>query len=288
MLKKPLAFIFISLLLTAPLQSKSDARNDGLTAFKQGQYEQALSHWIPLAQSGDREIQYNLGVMYSEGRGVKKDTQQALLWLTQAAEQNDSDAQFRLARLYIKAPDITDSGITDSGIEGPDTKKTGIEQNFTLAEHWLRLAANKKHATASYYLAQLYANGKGLPQDNELALRWYYKAAQYGNTDAMYNLAYIHEHGEGASKNLAEAFRWYDKAARKGASDAQANLGRLYFTGQGTKQDRVLAYTWFKLASDKNIAQARKNAQFSFKQLNKADQLQARALYEEYKKKFFK
>ena len=62
MFKKSLISCFFSshLILFSQI-CYADAREDGLQAFKQGQYQLALTHWIPLAKSGDREIQYNLG-----------------------------------------------------------------------------------------------------------------------------------------------------------------------------------------------------------------------------------
>lgn len=61
--------LLLALLLSTSLQA--GPREDGLQAFKQGEYQRALQFWVPLARAGDREIQYNLGVMFSEGRGVE-------------------------------------------------------------------------------------------------------------------------------------------------------------------------------------------------------------------------
>ena len=122
---------FILLLNCSQQISFAGAREDGLEAFKQGHYELALTYWKPLAESGDREIQYNLGVMYSEGRGVEKDIQQAIPWLTEAANQGDADAQFRLGKLFTQGKEI--------------------EQNLQSAELWIRQAANNNHGAACYF-----------------------------------------------------------------------------------------------------------------------------------------
>lgn len=44
--------------------------------------------------------QFNLGLMYREGRGVKKSNSKAALYYEKAANQNIPKAQFNLARLY--------------------------------------------------------------------------------------------------------------------------------------------------------------------------------------------
>ena len=52
-----------------------------------------------LAEAGNGEAMYVLGVMYAFGRGVAKDREQARLWLTQAVDQQVSAAHVLLARL---------------------------------------------------------------------------------------------------------------------------------------------------------------------------------------------
>ena len=44
--------------------------------------------------------QYNLGVMYYEGRGVAQNYQQALSWYQKAANQGVAGAQYNLGLIY--------------------------------------------------------------------------------------------------------------------------------------------------------------------------------------------
>lgn len=46
------------------------------------------------ANQGDAISQYNLGVMYALGEGVRQDDQKALEWYTKAANQGNADAQY--------------------------------------------------------------------------------------------------------------------------------------------------------------------------------------------------
>ncbi len=41
-----------------------------VTAYQNGDYATALKEWTPLAEQGDADAQYNLGVMYALGHGV--------------------------------------------------------------------------------------------------------------------------------------------------------------------------------------------------------------------------
>ena len=52
------------------------------------------------AEQGDAIAQYNLGVIYSNGKGVKKSYKKAAFWLIKAAEQGNTDAQNNLGISY--------------------------------------------------------------------------------------------------------------------------------------------------------------------------------------------
>ena len=55
---------------------------------------------LQAAEQGDADAQYNLGVMYANGRGVRQDDAQAVQWYRKAAEQGDAEAQFNLGVMY--------------------------------------------------------------------------------------------------------------------------------------------------------------------------------------------
>ena len=63
----------------------------GLAALQKGDYAAALREWTPLAEQGDAEAQFNLGVMYQKGNGVKQDNKQAAKWFALAAKQGRSE-----------------------------------------------------------------------------------------------------------------------------------------------------------------------------------------------------
>jgi hypothetical protein len=69
----------------------------GLTAYKSGDYSTALREWKPLAKQGNVSAQYNLGVMYDQGKGVSQDYKTAAKWFTLAANQGFEGAKAKLA-----------------------------------------------------------------------------------------------------------------------------------------------------------------------------------------------
>ncbi len=77
--------------------------------------------WFRLAaEQGDAHAQYNLGVMYGNGRGVPRDETGAVRWFQLAAEQGDALAQYHLGFKYA------------TGV--------GVSQDYVAAYMWLDLA----------------------------------------------------------------------------------------------------------------------------------------------------
>jgi uncharacterized membrane protein YhaH (DUF805 family) len=64
----------------------------GFDALNNGDYETALEEYKPRAELGDNDAQNSLGVMYSEGLGVKQDIIRALMWFIVAASNGNLEA----------------------------------------------------------------------------------------------------------------------------------------------------------------------------------------------------
>ncbi|HHF4450783.1 TPA: tetratricopeptide repeat protein [Haemophilus influenzae] len=104
----------------------------GLTAYEQSNYQTAFKLWLPLAEQGDANVQFNLGVMYAEGQGVKQDDFEAVKWYRKAAEQGDADAQAILGFSYLLGK--------------------GVQVNKSLAKEWFGKACdNGDQGGCKYY-----------------------------------------------------------------------------------------------------------------------------------------
>ena len=125
---------------------------EGLDAYQEKDYLKAVQLWRPLAQAGDREAQYRLGVMYAEGKGVAPNDAEAALWFERAAEQGEAMAQYNLGASYVEG--------------------AGVRKDMATAAKWFRRAADQGIPLAQLNLGLLYASGDGVPQDNVEALRW--------------------------------------------------------------------------------------------------------------------
>ncbi len=79
---------------------------EGVAAYKRGDYETALRELRPLANQGNAEAQFNLGVMYDKGEGVPQDDTEAVKWYRKAAEQGYAEAQYSLGLMYVKGGSV--------------------------------------------------------------------------------------------------------------------------------------------------------------------------------------
>ena len=71
-------------------------------------FVQALSWLIKAAEQGNTEAQFQVGYMYSQGEGVKKDPTQAIAWFRKAADQGNDDAKDRIGWLYLHDEEVQD------------------------------------------------------------------------------------------------------------------------------------------------------------------------------------
>ncbi len=119
-----------SLLLVVLMASPAWAGYDeGMAAYKRGDYATAMREWRPLAEQGDAEAQSNLGFMYQHGQGVSQDYAEATRWFRKAAEQGYDRGQYNLGDMYSRG--------------------RGVPQDYVLAHMWFNLAATQGHKNAA-------------------------------------------------------------------------------------------------------------------------------------------
>jgi len=70
----------LAVLLGSAGMSWSADLQKSFTAAQSGDFATALREWTPLAEQGDANAQFNLGVMYDEGLGVIQDYVRAHMW----------------------------------------------------------------------------------------------------------------------------------------------------------------------------------------------------------------
>ncbi len=207
--------------------------------------------WRPLAEQGNAEAQYKLGVAYDNGEGVRQNDKEAVLWYRRAADQGFAKAQNSLGLAYFKG--------------------RGVPQNYAEAVKWYRKAVEQGNALAQNSLGVAYYYGRGVPQNYEEAVKWVRKAVEQGDDLAQFNLGVAYYNGQGVSHNYEEAVKWFRKAMVKGNAKAQNSLGASFENAQGVPQNNVFAYMLFSIAATGGDKEAVQNRDLLQKKMTPAE-----------------
>ncbi len=124
----------------------------------------AVSELLTRAQGGEAEAQNQLGVHYSEGRGLPQNYQEAKYWFKKAADQGHAGAQVNLGTLYSLGQ--------------------GAPFSDPMALFWFQKAADQRNALAFAKLGMMYERGRGVSQNLVEAHMWYNLSAAYGEKRA--------------------------------------------------------------------------------------------------------
>ena len=125
---KHYALILATLLpLLIPAQGWGADFRKGDEAYMSGDYATALKEWTPLAEQGNTYAQYNLGIMYYNGKGVPQDYKEAVKWYTLSAEQGHIKAQNNLGAMYGEGQ--------------------GVLQDYVKAHMWYNISASNGNDT---------------------------------------------------------------------------------------------------------------------------------------------
>ena len=120
-----------------------------------------LDATLKAAEQGDAEAQFNLGLMYDDGKGVPHDNTESVKWFRKAAEQGYAKAQHRLGFAYLIG-----QGVPKNDVEGVK---------------WYRKAAEQGYALALRSLGSVYDLGRGVPQNKVEAYALFSVAATNGD-----------------------------------------------------------------------------------------------------------
>jgi TPR repeat protein len=198
----------------------------GMRAFQEKDYTTAFNEWKAAAEAGQAEAQFDLGVLYAQGRGVKRDLTQAEQWYRKAATQGNAEAQFALGQMYARG--------------------WGVPRDEADAMRWFQMA--NAPDTGGPATAWATIEGYGVEKDEKQAAYWYEQAAQKGHPEAQFQLAHLYSSGKGVLRDDEQAVRWTRAAAGRGYAPAQAALGTRYAHGQGMDRDDKRAYFWLTVA----------------------------------------
>ena len=201
-----------------------------------------------VADTGSSISQYNLAIVYYDGKCVEKNLNESLIWAEKSAlegyEQSygiygellylgyggEEKKINGIEYLYLSAK-TSDSKSLDVLIESCFSEN--LDQNIEEAacDYYNKLLDNETNLTcganqkaANFCINKNLYNKKCFNLIQELAFE--------GEAVAQHNMGSMYYNGHGVKKNATKALEWWDKAAHNGQHLSQHSLGALFYSGE--------------------------------------------------------
>ncbi|XP_017599791.1 PREDICTED: LRP2-binding protein [Corvus brachyrhynchos] len=202
---------------------------DGQRYYEQGLYEEALKQFEKIKDT-DFQAMYQLGVMYYDGLGTKKDPEKGVEYMNKILSSDSPEAShlkfaaaYNLGRAYY---------------EGCGVKHSTEEAErlwLTAADHGNPKASVKAQST----LGMLYS--MPILKDLKKAFFWHSKACDNGNLESQGALGIMYLYGQGIRRNTKAALEHLRKATQLGNIYAQGHLVEYYYTRKFYSKAAALA-----------------------------------------------
>lgn len=215
-MRRALAAIALALAMPAAAQVDRAALADKLSA---------------LADGGNAEAAYHLGMMRHLGIGGVKDDKAAFALFKKAADAGDPLAAYKLGDYYAKA---------DNGQVEPDKAE---------ALRLKTIAAEAGYALAQYDVARMHFDA----EQTDAALEWLLRSAQQGHPDALRALASLYN-SDAIPKDAARTYAYYSLYLSRLAAPTDKQKAFLTdFASKMSEEDRARGD---KIVADWHIEQS--------------------------------
>ena len=173
----------------------------GWAAYSSTDYATALAEWQELADTGDKNASYGMGLLYGNGFGVDMNDDLALKYYGVAADKGHAEAQFNLAVMHQNG--------------------WGVPPSDEVANKWYRLAAEQGVTGAQISLGRFFAMDFLDSYDPIEAYKWFRLAEKLGDIDAASKREFVASRMTSEQVNEAEGIvnKWMDEHKTLFASD---------------------------------------------------------------------
>ena len=162
---------------------------------------------VALANKGDAEAQYHVGMMHNNGIGTQKDPRQAFEWFQKSAASNNPLGAYKLGCYY----------------DGQGAGVVGSDSNEALK--YKLVSAKAGYALAQHDVAILY-DRQG---NSEEALKWWKMAGDQGYPRSLYSLSIAYSAGKGAPRDVSLSYAYFKLsklAPKKNVNEMAAMLSK--------------------------------------------------------------
>ncbi len=192
---------------------------EALQAFNEGRHVKAIEIAKPLADKGNGDALFLMGIAFESGRGVESSREKAIEYYTKAIAENQKDAIYRLAQIYFSSKE-----------------KADLDKALRVLED----EAKKNPSTAGRVLGEAYAKGFITGKtDIDLAMQWWTSASEAGDAISTRTLAGIYDGMEQfkEKKDSKKALELFKKAITQGDKSAMIAVGSRLLNGDESVRD---------------------------------------------------
>ncbi len=190
-------------------------------------WDRLFQEQLENAEADDPDAQYEVAIMFLNGRGVEQDFDAALSWLEKASGNGNEQASSKLKRMQE-------------------------QKNKFAASRKLAESGDRK---SQYALGMMYIKGRGVKLDAALGRKWLEKSAAQSYEKAVTRLAILLLKGEGGARDYDRARQLLSSVSER-SELAQYYLGEIYATGKGVPRDYAVAMDWYRKASENGFSMA--------------------------------
>ena len=173
-----------AILITLTLVSPGVAEPLAMSAGPAHDTQSDLGRLQADAAAGDPNAMYQLGLRFKQGKGVRRNYDDAVMWFHRAAAADQADAMLELGVLH-----------QNNGM--------GVPNDNSKAALWYGKAAKLGQGSAMFYLGTLYSDGRGVRQDMVEAYKWLDLATIYAGSEEDRKRAAASRDALGRSKAMS-------------------------------------------------------------------------------------
>ena len=215
---------------TTTTPGTSGPAKEALDAFRNGRHAAAVELAKPLAEKGDADALFLLGVASESGQGIEQSRDKALEYYRKASEAGHKESTYRRCLILLSGENETER---------------------TEARELLEKAAKSDPAVAGRFLGEAWLRGRlSKEPDFDKTVQWWTSAAAAGDVNSIQLLARLYEGAFGfpEKKDLKKALDHYRKAADMGNGPAMAALGSRLLNGEEAIRNEKEGREWLKKA----------------------------------------
>jgi len=178
--------------------------------------------WIEKsAAQGHPAALNDLGGMYFNAWGIRRDYRKAMECFRQSARKGFNKAFYNVGLMYDEA--------------------RGVKKDIDEAVRWYWLGVRRNNVASMCALADIYTYGPRKYRNKARAVRLMLRAARTGDAHSQYHLALYIERGIGCNKDHKKAMAWLRKSADKGFEEARGALHWMWTRGEAGPGDEQYA-----------------------------------------------